>query len=1089
MVMIPRHRVPSGSASLLLSLVWLLAPGAASAPLTLPQQTCVRALNGGLARVAQAQGRANSQCIKDGRRARTSKLGPAETIEGCLTADVRGKVARKEQANIEKGFRKCTSPLPDFATTDAATGNAAAVAQERSLIHDVFNIDLDASIVLLDDASSSPNSTISRCQEKVASQTQKCMDTRLREYNKCKRSGLRGGKPQTLYAGAEDPFDDATDLELCMGWDRKSNIARCVTRLAEKIDVNCECVALGQAIPGACFDSPEPAICLGNLTACRSCLLLNEADDLNQDCDAFDDGLINGSCPPLLRSCDDGIVQEEAGEECDDGGSAGGDGCDASCQQEPGFVCKGEPSSCAFTCGDSNVDTDEECDDGNLTDGDGCSDNCEIESGFSCAGAVSTCDPACGDGLVRGSEECDDGNTGDGDGCSSTCEVEAGFVCPSEPAFLECEEPSSCAPTCGDGAANPGEDCDDGNTNDGDGCSGACQVEPGFECIGVPSVCTPGLNCGNGVIDLDEECDDGNANDGDCCSSSCQIELAGTVCRAVAGGCDVAETCSGVDPNCPTDVLDPAGTVCRAALDAGCDFDEVCSGSDPDCPTDVTQLDGMGCDDADSCTGPDACLSGACVGDPACGNGSTELACAEECDDGNVNDGDCCSSTCQIELAGTECRAAAGGCDVAETCSGVDPSCPADALDPAGTVCRAALDAGCDFDEVCSGSDPDCPADVTQSDGTACDDGDLCTGSDACVSAVCVGGPVCGNGFTELGCGEECDDGNATNFDGCSDSCQSEIGSHKCVIDDPNEPIGFCEGGSNDGIPCVTAFDCPGGLCDPVSGLVIRSGFITITGFLSGALDIACSAVDPNTGKAACQCIIQDIDPFLLSGVGFICITPSDPNNPCDLGEIDCDGGNGLDVDVMSDHNIGACTGNPDCNSQCVTHCAGLGKSLFDAGCEGFCEGGSSDGSPCTQDSSCPGGACNGGDFLPHGNVCGCSCLDVGGVPSAAGGLQCNAGAVINVEIAAPCEGADVLIAVGTRCIPLTTEAVSLIIDNSDNLSGVELPSGGLSGSGTAAVCNDLTTSTTTGMVLAGAVNFFDSTLGDLAVGLTFTCR
>ena len=100
MVMIPRHRVPSGSASLLLSLVWLLAPGAASAPLTLPQQTCVRALNGGLARVAQAQGRTNSQCIKDGRRASTSKLGPAGTIAGCLSADVRKKVACKEQANI-----------------------------------------------------------------------------------------------------------------------------------------------------------------------------------------------------------------------------------------------------------------------------------------------------------------------------------------------------------------------------------------------------------------------------------------------------------------------------------------------------------------------------------------------------------------------------------------------------------------------------------------------------------------------------------------------------------------------------------------------------------------------------------------------------------------------------------------------------------------------------------------------------------------------------------------------------------------------------------------------------------------------------
>ncbi len=424
MLMTRRHRVRSGSTSLLLSLAWLLAPGAASAQLTLPQQTCAKALNVGLARVAQAQGKVNSQCIKDGRRAKTSKLGPAGTIEGCLTADVRKKVARKQQANIEKDFRKCTEPLPEFGATDAATGNAIAADEEISLIHDVFNDDLDASIVLLDEASSSPNSTISRCQEKLANQTQKCMDTHLREYNKCKQGGLRGGKTQTLYPGADDPFDDATDLEQCIGWDRKSNIARCVERLVQKINTNCECVALGRAIPGACFDSTEPATCLGNLTACRSCLMLNQADDLNQDCDAFDDGVVNGSCPPPLRSCGDGVIQQEAGEECDDGGTGDGDGCDASCQQEPGFACQGEPSSCAPTCGDGSVDAAEECDDGNLADDDGCSDNCEIESGFTCLGAPSVCDPICGDGLLRGSEACDDGNTDDGDGCSSTCEIE-----------------------------------------------------------------------------------------------------------------------------------------------------------------------------------------------------------------------------------------------------------------------------------------------------------------------------------------------------------------------------------------------------------------------------------------------------------------------------------------------------------------------------------------------------------------------------------------------------------------------------------------------------------------------------------------
>jgi cysteine-rich repeat protein len=42
---------------------------------------------------------------------------------------------------------------------------------------------------------------------------------------------------------------------------------------------------------------------------------------------------------------------------------------------------------------------------------------------------------------------------------------------------------------CGDGHIDPGEGCDDHNAVDGDGCDSHCQVEPGFQCDGEPSVC------------------------------------------------------------------------------------------------------------------------------------------------------------------------------------------------------------------------------------------------------------------------------------------------------------------------------------------------------------------------------------------------------------------------------------------------------------------------------------------------------------------------------------------------------------------------------------------------------------------------
>ncbi|MEM6640720.1 MAG: DUF4215 domain-containing protein [Pseudomonadota bacterium] len=94
-------------------------------------------------------------------------------------------------------------------------------------------------------------------------------------------------------------------------------------------------------------------------------------------------------------------------------------------------------------CGDSIIGAGEDCDDGNLAGGDGCSASCDIEPGFSCVepdGGPSVCFPiACGNGLVEINEQCDDGNTAGGDGCSASCEVEAGFTCDNEP-----DSPSVC---------------------------------------------------------------------------------------------------------------------------------------------------------------------------------------------------------------------------------------------------------------------------------------------------------------------------------------------------------------------------------------------------------------------------------------------------------------------------------------------------------------------------------------------------------------------------------------------------------------------------------------------------------------------
>jgi hypothetical protein len=56
----------------------------------------------------------------------------------------------------------------------------------------------------------------------------------------------------------------------------------------------------------------------------------------------------------------------------------------------------------------------------------------------------------------------------------------------------------------------------------------------------------------------------------------------------------------------------------------------------------------------------------------------------------------------------------------------------------AGVVCRAAA-GDCDAAETCTGASVFCPANLKQPNGTACTDGNVCTLSDSCQAGVCTG--------------------------------------------------------------------------------------------------------------------------------------------------------------------------------------------------------------------------------------------------------------------------------------------------------------------------------------------------------------
>ena len=400
--------------------------------------------------------------------------------------------------------------------------------------------------------------------------------------------------------------------------------------------------------------------------------ILDEGEQCDDGNTVSGDGC-NSQCQ--LEFCGDNVVQPSLGEECDDGNNLNDDGCSSVCKIE--------------FCGDGVKQSSEQCDDGNNVSGDGCSSACVIEF--------------CGDNIVQPPEQCDDGNNVSGDGCNSVCRIEFcgdGIKQPNE----QCDDGNTvngdgCSATCvlefcGDGIVQPPEQCDDGNNLDGDGCDSVCRIEFCGDGIKQPNeqcddgnqnnndTCTNSCTltfCGDGSINRDEACDDGNNVSGDGCSAVCELEFCGDNIVQPPEQCDDGNNLNG----------DGCDSQCRVEF----------------CGDNILQPSEQ-CDDGNTVSG-DGC-SDACLLE-FCGDGFVQLLLGEECDDGNSLDNDGCSSVCKIELCG----------------------------------------------------------DGIKQSGEQCDDGNTVNG-DGC-SAACVL-EFCGDGIIQPP--EECDDGNNIDTDECTNSCK-----------------------------------------------------------------------------------------------------------------------------------------------------------------------------------------------------------------------------------------------------------------------------------------------------------------------------
>lgn len=371
-------------------------------------------------------------------------------------------------------------------------------------------------------------------------------------------------------------------------------------------------------------------------------------------------GLDTSGC--TLASCGNGIV--EGVEECDDAGTAPGDGCSSNCSVEPGWQCVGQPSVCALLCGNGALDAGEQCDGANLggqscvTLGMGyvggdlfCSASCTFDTG--------QCElPTCGNGALDPGEQCDGVLLN-----NQTCETVGSYIggtliCSGSCAF----DLSNCIPvTCGDGIISPGEGCDDLNQVGGDGCNILCNVETGWSCTGEPSSCT--LLCGNNQLDSGEQCDGAQLGGADCqslgydtgslsCDTGCVFNTSQcTMFSCGDGQVTGLEDCDGVNLN---------GATCVS----------------------LGFISGML-----GCTTNCAFDTGSCVA-PVCGDGVISPSVGEQCDDNNSQSADGCSAACQVEV-GWVCSGTPSTCVPSCGNATVDPGEECDGADHNGETCQS----------------------------------------------------------------------------------------------------------------------------------------------------------------------------------------------------------------------------------------------------------------------------------------------------------------------------------------------------------------------------------------------------------------
>ena len=254
------------------------------APQTGDQQKCLNTLNKDTCKVAATQGKENSACVKAGNKA----TAPA----GCLALDGKGKVAKtKSKTTADETKNDCLGAnAPGFGYSSGAIGNAAAQSAEIDLYNDTYGTTVLPGPISTAKLEGGCQATVTKDLEKIAA-------TKWKEFVSCKKAALKaGGAAKAALENCVTPGGIAADA--------KGKIAKTLSKLGADIASKCLGVNVATTFPGVCSGSTLGGLpaCLDARAECRVCQALNTTDNLTVNCDLFDDGLANGSCPSPLGS-------------------------------------------------------------------------------------------------------------------------------------------------------------------------------------------------------------------------------------------------------------------------------------------------------------------------------------------------------------------------------------------------------------------------------------------------------------------------------------------------------------------------------------------------------------------------------------------------------------------------------------------------------------------------------------------------------------------------------------------------------------------------------------------------------------------